>query len=132
MMQLKKDAPVEEVSEEVEVGGDDAVEEAVETIELALEEIKDAVGCEDGDVDGDVEDTTDFVADEVNDSVVEVEEDEVLEEEEAGAGCFATKSGKFERLAKVSPEVQKEIADYWKNDLGYPADYVDLMFKNYE
>jgi hypothetical protein len=106
--------------------GDDAVEEAVETIELALEEIKDAVGCEDGDV----EDTTDFVADEVNDSVVEVE-DEANEVEE-DEGCFATQSGKFERLAKVSPEVQKEIADYWKNDLGYPADYVDLMFKNYE
>jgi hypothetical protein len=123
-----EDEPVEVAEEiEVEVETEDKVEDAVESIELALEDIKEAVGCEDEDEE--VEDTTEFVADEVSDSVEEVEAEEEVEEEHEG--CFATANGVFQRLAKTSPEVQKEIGSYWK-ELGLPSDYVDLMFKNYE
>ena len=38
----------------------------------------------------------------------------------------------FCKFAMVSPENKKKIREYWVNALGYPADFVNLMIKDYE
>ena len=38
----------------------------------------------------------------------------------------------FCRFGKLSPVNKKKIANFWKDQLGYPKDYVDLMTKDYE
>lgn len=38
----------------------------------------------------------------------------------------------FCKFAMISPENKKKLKDYWVNALGYPADFVSLMIKDYE
>ena len=38
----------------------------------------------------------------------------------------------FCKFAMISPENKKKLKDYWVNALGYPADFVNLMVKDYE
>jgi len=54
-------------------------------------------------------------------------------EAEAEAGMDKSASAnEFCKFGKLSPQNRKKVAEYWKNALGYPADYVSLMVKDYE
>jgi hypothetical protein len=148
------DEEVEEV-EEVE-GAGDAVEEAVEKVEEAVEDLK--VAVEGGDVTeiGDEEEVEIPVEEDNGELIVEsvpgeidsipaevdgcgpmaetkeeVVESEVEAEAEAGMDKSAS-ANEFCKFGKLSPQNRKKVADYWKNALGYPADYVSLMVKDYE
>ena len=44
----------------------------------------------------------------------------------------AASAEEFCKFAMISPENKKKIKAYWINDLGYPADFVNLMIKDYE
>jgi len=127
----------EEEEEVVEEAAVEKIKGAVEVIEIALEEVteaeealtkvKDAIGTveevhekmteEEGDEEGEVSFTE------------EVIEDSVEDEE---APVVASSPEEFCRFAKISPKNRAKVADYWKNSLGYPADYVDLLTKDYE
>ena len=141
------DAVLEEVSddgvvteEEEEIVEQAAVEKikgAVEEIELALEEVVDAEEAltKVKDAIGTVEEVHEEMgvkteeADEVS-FTEEVIEDSV--EEETEEPVIASSPEEFCRFAKISPKNRTKLADYWKNTLGYPADYVDLLTKDYE
>lgn len=145
---------VEEVAEEASI---DAVEEAVEKVEEAVEELKDAVeGAED------VEEADDAVEVDVEIEEVPEEEEGIVVESNPLEGCGgpmaaseektkdgeeaedtteasekislekAASSEEFCKFAKLSPQNRKKLQNYWKNALGYPADYVSLMTKDYE
>jgi len=67
---------------------------------------------------------------------VEIEIPGVIEEEgkveKEGCGfTTASSNGKLIALSKLSPENRKEIAKFWRDDLGMPADYVAAMVKDY-
>jgi hypothetical protein len=50
------------------------------------------------------------------------------DKEEKAAGS----SSRFYKVAFLSPENKKKLADYWKNALGYDPEYVNLMTTDYE
>ena len=128
----------EEEEEVVEQAAVEKIKSAVEEIEVALEEVvdaeealtkvKDAIGTveevheemgvekTDEDETGDVSFTEEVIKD-------SVEEDEPV---------IASSEEEFCRFAKISPKNRSKLAKYWKNALGYPADYVDLLTKDYE
>ena len=72
----------------------------------------------------------------------DVSQSEIIVESKPDCGCMAKKEVKLEksaateeefcRFAKLSPANRKKLGDYWKNMLGFPKDYVDLMVKDYE
>jgi len=117
----------EKEEEEVEVAVEDQVKDAVETIEVALEEVKEAVGVQE-EVHEEVGVGDESAVDEVT-FTEEVVEDSVEAEEEP---VVASSEEEFCRFAKISPQNRAKVADYWKNSLGYPPDYVDLLTKDYE
>ena len=141
----------EEIEEEIE-GAGDAVEEAVEKVEEAVEDLK--VAVEGGDVTeiGDEEeveipveeDNGELIVESIP-SEIEVEVDDCgsmdgIKEEAVEASSNESEVGmdksasanEFCKFGKLSPQNRKKVAEYWKNALGYPADYVSLMVKDYE
>ena len=98
------DALAEMVEVEV-IDGDDG------SLEIADEEV--------------LETTTVPIEDEIAEEIGEAEESE--EESMSIAGV----SGRWVKIAKLSPENQKKTKEYWLM-LGFPKDYVDAMVKDYE
>ena len=135
----------EEVSEEACC--DEEVVDALDNLEEAVEEVKDAVkDTHEEDEEEFVvleEDEGDEVVDEgevtfevsVEDDNTEEEEDLYVksEDEEKDQNTVqAASNDDFVKLSHISPETRKKTAEFWKNELGYPSDYVDLMVKNYK
>jgi len=145
--EVKEDGVVTEEEEEViEEAAVEKIKGAVEVIEVALEEVvdaeealekvKDAIGTveevhEEMAADTDKPEEAEEDGDEVS-FTEEVVEDSVEEAAEEGDEVLAGSNEEFQRFAKISPKNRAKVADYWKNSLGYPADYVDLLTKDYE
>lgn len=130
----------------------DAVGEALNKVEEAVIEVKNAVGGEAVDV---VEDMAgDSAGDSFgDDEVVEIEivddsedlggEDIIIESEPDTECCGAMASVKKDlaksagadqlvKTSKISPTTRQKVLKFWKDDLGYVADYAKLMTTNYE
>lgn len=131
------------------------VDEAIEKVEEAVADLKSAVSGEPVDEVVEIEIEDDKEEEEVE---VEIEDDEegegnediIIESSPDAEGCDKKKgdeecdkdedpkmdksaaSDAFCKLASLSPVNKKKLAKYWKDALGYPKDYVDLMLKNYE
>lgn len=52
--------------------------------------------------------------------------------EKEGMAYCASDSVSYIKLSSVSKETAKKVTTFWSDYLGYPADYVKLMVKNYE
>lgn len=130
----------------------DAVSDALGKVEEAVTEVKEAVGGEAVDA------VEDMVGDSAGDSlgddeVVEIEivddsadlggEDIVIESEPDTECCGAMASVKKDlaksagadqlvKTSKISPTTRQKVLKFWKDDLGYVADYAKLMTTNYE
>jgi hypothetical protein len=132
--EVKEDGVVTEEEEEVvEEAAVEKIKGAVETIEVALEEVSDAEEAL-----SKVKDAVETV-EEVHDEMEDGEEadevsftEEVIEDSVEDEPVVASSEEEFCKFAKISPKNRAKIADYWKNSLGYPADYVDLLTKDYE
>lgn len=136
-----------EVTEECEEAAVDAVEKAVEAVEVAVEDLKEVVQNEEiAEVSDDEEIEIEIEVDDKDEEPVDDDGGELIvesvpsevegcgslaETEEAGMDKSAS-SEEFCKFAKLSPQNRKKVAYYWKNSLGYPADYVALMVKDYE
>lgn len=142
---------IEEVTLDVEDGSEPEIEEV--TLEVSDEETGDEEVV-------DVEDVSDGTSEVEEDEVAEIEivdEDSVEEktedtpEEEGGEDiiqkskedCEASSelseelqkeagANDFMKIGKISPTTRKKVMKFWKDDLGYPSDYVKLMTTNYE
>jgi hypothetical protein len=155
-VELETEEVSEETSEKKPCCDDDVVI-ALENLEDAVAEVKDAVAeTHEEDEDNEFvvieESDDDEVVDETEptESTFEVSIDEAdkddgeiivqSEEECAEEGpaqkqtqkVEASSNDDFVKLSQISPETRKKTAEFWKKYLGYPADYVDLMVKNYK
>lgn len=61
----------------------------------------------------------------------EEKEEKEDDDEEKKSDKFGS-SSKFYKIAFLSPENKKKLAEYWKKSLGYDPAYVDMMTKDYE
>jgi len=131
----------------------EAVSEAVEKVEQAVTEVKNAVGGEA------VEAVEDMVGDAADEEVVEIEitddseglggEDlggeDIVVESNPGSGCCGAMAASVKddlkklagadqlvKTSKISPTTRKKVLKFWKDDLGYVADYAKLMTTDYE
>lgn len=149
------DEVAEEVAEEVAI---DSVEEAVEKVEDAVSELKDAVSdtdeVHDEEVPAEIEVEVEEVAAETCQECgqekggmeeIIVESDPMKMEE----GCMASEETEtveaetekvekdastdaYEKYAGINKQNQEKLRRYWKEDLGFPPEYVDLMIANSE
>ena len=149
---IEIETPEGEKAEHEAVG---EVEQAVEKLEEVVVELKDAVGksevAEEKEIEIEIEEDGDKpkLEFEVGEKSVvpeipgkDVSQSEIIVESKPDCGCMAKKEVKLEksaateeefcRFAKLSPANRKKLGDYWKNMLGFPKDYVDLMVKDYE
>ena len=129
----------EEAAEEAEVSG---VEEKVEEIKADLDELVEIVVTEGegGALEiADEEPLESVTAPIEGDVEIEIEEPEEIEEcggspamaASDDAIVVANESGRWVKIAKLSPENKKKTRDYWLM-LGFPQAYVDAMVKDYE
>ena len=149
---------VKEVEEKAEAAEAtvEAVKEAVDKIEEAVEGVKGAIGEEVEEVEIEIEDSPceEKVEEKVDDEII-IESEPKIEEE----ACMAkdkkevkeskeeekkadikedismeksASTEEFIKIAKLSPANRSKLRNYWKNMLDYPADYVDLMTRDYE
>ena len=136
-----------EIGEDGEIGDvstPETVEEAVVAVEEAVEDLKEVAGVgEEGDDEAeiDIEVVDDF---EVNDDGGEGEDDEIVIEsmpmmagskkatKEAGTEKDASSEDDYIKLSMISPKNRQKVVSFWRDMLGYPADYVNLMAKDYE
>lgn len=107
--------PIVEDGDAVEEECEDEVEEAVQTLENALDELKEMLGVDDIEI-----------VDDEEGLMVESEEEEECEVDDESVTTASSNS--FVKIAKLSPENRAKLRKYWKEDLGYPAEYVNLMF----
>lgn len=136
--EVKEDGVVTEEEEEVvEQAAVEKIKGAVETIEIALEEVTDAEEALTK-VKEAVE-TVEEVHEEMGEGTEETEDtgevsftEEIVEDSVEDEPVVASSEEEFCKFAKISPKNRAKIANYWKNSLGYPADYVDLLTKDYE
>jgi len=131
--EVKEDGIVTEEEEEVvEEAAIEKIKGAVETIEVALEEVEDAEEAlgKVKEAIGTVEEVHEEMNEDKNDEVSFTEE--VIEDSVEEEPVVASSEEEFCRFAKISPKNRAKVADYWKNSLGYPSDYVDLLTKDYE
>ena len=117
----------ENEEEAIEETVEEKVEGAVEEIEVILEEVKEAIGVQEEAHAEEVAfepeaDKTEFVADKAEEAV----EDKGDSKENFN---FAGSEEEFCRYAKISPKNKAKLNDYWKNVLGFPSDWVDLLTK---
>ena len=136
---VKEDGVVTEEEEEVvEEAAVEKIKGAVEVIEVALEEVTDAEEAL-SKVKEAVE-TVEEVHEEMEDGTEETSDvsfteeivEDSVEEDEGDEAVYAGSNEEFQRFAKISTKNRAKVANYWKNSLGYPADYVDLLTKDYE
>ena len=135
-----KEEKTEEVSEEKKDDGDEvAVVELPEDLEKPETEKCEVCGDE---VDADKKGDGECCNEGVNEKIEEVKKDDKPEEKiekESLASSSDIKSIKtgvpssgFVEVAKLSPENKQFLKTYWKDILGFPADYVDAMVTDYE
>jgi hypothetical protein len=136
----------------------DKVNQAVEEVRSAVGAAGDAVGVDDNteDVGSDDEVFEIEISDETECGVCGDEkpfgsdEDSCCKEEEIGGediiqesdgvACASVKKAlqkeagadDFVRTSKISPTTRKKVLKFWKDDLGYVADYAKLMTTDYE
>ena len=138
---------VAELVEKAEAADDvaEAIEVAVEAVEEAVQGVKDAVNggsSEEAIVELDEEGDTDAIVEvDIVDDIEEGGED-IIQESDECCGAFA-ESDKAElqkeagaddlvKTSKISPTTRKKVLKFWKDDLGYVADYAKLMTTNFE
>ena len=123
-----KEEKTEEVSEEKKDGGDEvAVVDLPENLEKPETEKCEVCGEE-------------VPAEEKKEEEKKEEEkpEEKIEKESLAASSdiksikTGVPSGGFVEVAKLSPENKQFLKTYWKDILGFPADYVDAMVTDYE
>jgi len=121
-----------EVEVEEEKQGDDVKEVSIEVEPmkddgLVVESKPDACSC------GTMAKTEEKIVEAKKEEKKEEKKDEKKEEKKDDKKeVEAAVAEQFYRFGKISGETRKKIIDFWKNDLGYPADYVALMAKDYE
>ncbi len=134
------EAPIEVSEVEIDIPEEECcVDDAVEKIEVAiegLEEAKEAIQEvskteEVEEVEIEIEDDSDIDSEKIDIPGVVEETEETEDEIVEGKDCTAS-AEEFCKFAKISPKNRQKLADYWKNALGYPSDYVDLLVKDYE
>jgi hypothetical protein len=112
-------------SEEKEAKEGEASEE--ETVEAASEEKEEKEG------EASEEETVEAASEEKEEKEGEASEEETVEASTEEVGMDKSASAEeFCKYAKISPANRSKIKDYWKNMLGYPSDYVELMTKDWE
>ena len=74
----------------------------------------------------------DEVEDKVEDKEKEGGEDIVVESKPEECSTMASGEEEFCKFAKLSDANRKKLKDFWGGMLGYPADYVALLVKDYE
>jgi len=111
-----KASEVEEVAEEVEIPV--SLDEATGEMNISLPESKDGEKAVEVEIEGEV--PVDSVTDKIEEKPVEK--------------CAETdkSASRFYKIAMLSPDNKKKLANYWINILGYDADYVKLMVRDYE
>jgi hypothetical protein len=104
-----------------EIGGDELIEEGIE------EEIEIPVDIEVEEVE---EDEEDLECDKMKKSedVPEVAEASSDEKEKTAS---VESTGRFVKVAELSPTNRKKLSDYWVKTLGYDADWVKQMLQDY-
>jgi hypothetical protein len=140
----------EQVAEKVE----EAVDKAVAKVEEAAQEIKDAVNAEEKAADEVIleveveeeekeeteekEEKAEKKEDEEKEEKVEKKEDEIIQEscmaasKEIAMKSAAADVDDFVKTSKISPTTRKKITAFWKDMLGYDANYVKLMATDFE
>ena len=67
-----------------------------------------------------------------NEKKEDKKEEKKEEKKEVVMDKSAATEEEFCKFAKLTPANRQKLAKYWKDALGYPADYVSLMVKDYE
>lgn len=123
---------------------------AVDKIEEAVVELKDAAqisdAAEEAEIEIEIEDEPTGDVDKVDAGISEipgkdVSQSEIIVESTPDPLCAekkvkmdksASTGEEFCKFAKLTPANRKKLSDYWVNMLGFPKDYVSLMVKDYE
>jgi len=142
----EKPASTSDVSEVKEV-----VKEAVEEVKEVLDNVEqklEEVSCEEVEIeiedekDGEPKEIEIEIEDEKDEKDEKKDENEDIIVESAPASTCASSDKKVEkkaavaeeflRFSSISPNNRMKLKKYWKEDLGFPADYVALLVKDYE
>lgn len=156
----KKDNPFAEIKdvatgEKTEKEAVENIQEKVKDLQVAVQEAAVAVGAEESvEVEVEVENEKPEV-DEISIEVEPEKDTDLMVESKPVDACAcrcdkckktpceckkdekkedveAAVAEQFYKFGKISADTRKKITEFWKNDLGYPADYVSLMVKDYE
>jgi len=138
-VEVSEEADVEEGVDDVEVAID-AAKTALDDVEIAVEQLKSENVEEEEAEEGEevsFEETPDEVEIELDsepeNEVVDVEvEDEAPDDDNVDEEVKEASSSKFYKIASLSPDNRKKLADYWVKSLGYDKDYVKMMLKDYD